>query len=39
MELLWSCGIANTAALHPLHGEGFPDALAKGVSTQTDRRG
>lgn len=40
MELLWYCGRAKTAAPPPpFHGEGYPDALAQGVSTQTDRRG
>lgn len=39
MELLWYCGEANTTAPISPHGGGYPDALARGVSTQTDRRG
>lgn len=43
MEVLWNFCDALTEptqqSLLPLHREGYPDALAQGVSTQTDRRG
>lgn len=44
MEALWNfCGTVAEPTQQPLHppphGEGCPDALAQGVSTQTDRRG
>lgn len=46
MEALWNfCGTVVEPTQqpprtpNPPHGEGYPDALAQGVSTQTDRRG
>lgn len=42
MEALWNlCGTVAQPTQQPPHphGEGYPDALARGVSTQTDRRG
>lgn len=42
MEALWNfCGTVAEPKQQPppFHGEGYPDALAQGVSTQTDRRG